>query len=117
MSHSFFFCCLFFNFNYFFSLSSYACIFRLGILRPNWVFDAWEKRNDTKFSATVEEVALNHKLKAFEGQRICFFGFSAEEKQHMIDILIENNGIPTDLEDPECSHVVSTFLLSFFGCF
>lgn len=36
----------------------------------------------------------------------------------MIDILIENNGIPTELEDPECSHVVSTiFVVLFFKFF
>lgn len=81
------------------------------------MFDAWEQRNDPNFSASIEEFSQNHKLKAFEGQRICFFGFSTDEKQHMIDILIENNGIPTDLEDPECSHVVSTsfsFVLVLF---
>ncbi|XP_050073881.1 protein ECT2 [Anopheles maculipalpis] len=84
----------------------YAMTFRLAIIRPNWVLEAWKNRHDPNFSATVETFTKLHRLKAFEGQKVCFFGFPEEEQQHMIDVLKTNGGIPTDLEDPECSHVV-----------
>nr|XP_040222614.2 protein ECT2 isoform X1 [Anopheles coluzzii] len=84
----------------------YAMTFRLAIIRPNWVLEAWKNRHDPNFSATIETFTKQHRLKAFEGQKVCFFGFPEEEQQHMIDVLRTNGGIPTDLEDPECSHVV-----------
>lgn len=84
----------------------YAMTFRLTVIRACWVYDAWEQRNDPSFSATEKLFTDAHRLKAFEGQRICFFGFPPDEHQHMIEILKVNGGIPTDLEDPECSHVI-----------
>ncbi|XP_052899301.1 protein ECT2 isoform X2 [Anopheles moucheti] len=84
----------------------YAMTFRLAIIRPNWVLEAWKNRHDPNFSATIETFTKLHRLRAFEGQKVCFFGFPEEEQQHMIDVLKTNGGIPTDLEDPECSHVV-----------
>ncbi|XP_017074033.1 protein ECT2 isoform X3 [Drosophila eugracilis] len=84
----------------------YAKTFRLTVVRPAWVFAAWEDRNSLEFDATQEIFTKTHRLKAFEGQKICFFGFPAEEHQHMVDVLLENGGVCAELEDPECSHVV-----------
>lgn len=84
----------------------YAMTFRLTVVRACWVYDAWERRNDPSFSATAKVFTDDHRLKVFEGQRICFFGFPPDEHQHMIEVLKDNGGIPTDMEDPECSHVI-----------
>ncbi|XP_055621069.1 protein ECT2 isoform X2 [Toxorhynchites rutilus septentrionalis] len=84
----------------------YAMTFRLAVVRPSWVLNAWQHRNESQFVANVEEFTKSHRLKAFEGQKICFFGFPSEEHQHMVDVLKMNGGIPADLDDPECSHVV-----------
>ncbi|XP_063700472.1 protein ECT2 isoform X2 [Culicoides brevitarsis] len=84
----------------------YAMTFRLPAIRPSWVTEAWESRDKEKFCAKEETFLREHKLKVFEGQKVCFFGFPPEEHQHMIDVLKSNGGIPTDMEDPECSHVV-----------
>lgn len=81
--------------------------FRLNVIRPNWVYQAWEQRDNIEFKAHEKAFTDSYRLKAFEGVRICLFGFAPDEEQHMIDVLSANNGIPTDLEDPECSHVVS----------
>ena len=91
--------------------------FRLSVVRAAWVYEAWNNRDNINFVATQEEYTKNHALKAFEGHRICFFGFANDEHQHMVDVLQSNGGIPTDLEDPECSHVVNTnylFIFSFY---
>ncbi|XP_063700471.1 protein ECT2 isoform X1 [Culicoides brevitarsis] len=84
----------------------YAMTFRLPAIRPSWVTEAWESRDKEKFCAKEETFLREHKLKVFEGQKVCFFGFPPEEHQHMIDVLKSNGGIPTDMEDPECSHVI-----------
>ncbi|XP_038117927.1 protein ECT2 isoform X2 [Culex quinquefasciatus] len=93
----------------------YAMTFRLAVVRPSWVEDAWSKRHDPNFTANVDEVLRPHRLKAFEGQKVCFFGFPPDEHQHMVDVLKENGGIPADLEDPQCSHVVMSNTGEHFG--
>lgn len=84
----------------------YAMTFRLTVVRPEWVHAAWEERDNLDFVATEDEFTRNHRIKRFEGQRVCFFGFSPEEHQEMVDILKSNGGIPVDLDDPTCSHVI-----------
>lgn len=84
----------------------YAKTFRLTVLRSQWVHDAWEKRDEPQFLATADDFTRDHKLKAFEGQKICFFGFPPDEHQHMLDVLRSNGGVPAELDDPDCSHVV-----------
>lgn len=53
-----------------------------------------------------------HKLKPFQGSRVCFLGFPADEQQHMSEILVENGGVLVELEDPSCTHVVSKIFTS-----
>lgn len=89
--------------------------FRLPAVRPTWVSEAWGCRDDENFCAKDETFIKQYKLKVFEGQRVCFFGFPIEEHQHMVDVLKMNGGVPTAMEDPECSHVVSDFLLLLFS--
>ncbi|SPP86966.1 protein ECT2 isoform X1 [Drosophila guanche] len=84
----------------------YAKTFRLSVVRPDWVYAAWADRDTLEFDATQESFTKTHRLKAFEGQKVCFFGFPADEHQHMVDVLLENGGVCASLEDPECSHVV-----------
>lgn len=79
----------------------------MTVVRPAWVYDAWKQRDETDFKATTEDFSKQHKLKAFEGQKVCFFGFPIDEEQHMIDVLKTNGGVLAELDDPDCSHVVS----------
>ncbi|XP_049800442.1 protein ECT2 isoform X3 [Schistocerca nitens] len=47
-----------------------------------------------------------HKMKPFVGARVCFYGFPDEERQHMTEILLQNGGEATDVEDGTSTHVV-----------
>lgn len=86
----------------------YARVFTLEVVRPAWVLDAWEHRDDgSKFVATVAAFAAPHRLKPFERQRICFLGFADDEHEHMTEVLVANGGVATQIDDPECTHVVS----------
>lgn len=86
----------------------YAMTFRLSVVRPDWVYNAWENRDVPNFSSISNDFIQHYGLKAFEGQKICFFGFNSEDHANMVKMLHEYGGIETNLEDPECSHVVST---------
>lgn len=81
-----------------------AALFRVPIMSATWVHDAWAMRTQVGFSATFN--MAEHKLKPFFGARVCFLGFPAEEQSHMAEILIENGGVVTDIDDSCCSHVV-----------
>ncbi len=89
----------------------YAMTFRLTVVRSDFVFKAWENRDAPNFCALQEDFTNDHRLKAFEGHRICFFGFNPEDKMHMTGLLRTYGGTETELNDPECSHVVSTEIL------
>lgn len=84
----------------------YAMTFRLTVVRADWVYAAWEQRDNAAFFATESDFSRIHRLKPFEGHRVCFYGFSPEEHQEMVEILKLNGGIPTDFDDPDCSHVI-----------
>lgn len=89
----------------------YAKTFRVSVVRPNWVLDAWERRNESDFSAIKIEFSKLYELQPFEGQKICFYGFANDEQQDMIDVLRTNGGTPAQLEDIDCSHIVSDLRL------
>lgn len=84
----------------------YAKIFGVTVVRATWIETAWEHRDELDFSANDATFIEAHKLKPFEGLRICFYGFSSDEHQEMVDVLKANGGIATDLKDPECSHLI-----------
>lgn len=46
---------------------------------------------------------------------MCFIGFSAEETEHMSQVLISNRGAVSSLDDPNCSHLVSFILIYFYN--
>lgn len=85
----------------------YAMTFRLAVIRPSWVHIAWEQRDHKSFQATEVDFTRPHRLKSFEGQKICFLGFPPDEHDHMVEILTTNGGCATTIEDVECTHVVS----------
>lgn len=84
----------------------YAKIFGVTVVQSKWIEAAWARRNEVDFAANDAQFIEAHRLKPFEGLKICFFGFSTEEHQEMIDVLKSNGGIPCDLNDPDCSHLI-----------
>ncbi|KAL9928039.1 protein ECT2-like [Glossina fuscipes fuscipes] len=84
----------------------YAKTFGLTVVRPAWVYAAWEQRDQLEFRADTEEFSNKYKLKCFEGQKICFVGFPADEHKLMLEMLETNGGVHVELGDSECSHIV-----------
>ncbi|XP_047360425.1 protein ECT2 isoform X9 [Vespa velutina] len=84
----------------------YAVIFRVPIMSMSWVTTLWSTRDDVSSYGNNEELITAHKLKPFFGAKVCFFGFPEEEKKHMCEVLQQQGGEATEIDDPNCTHVV-----------
>uniref|UniRef100_A0A1Y1K8R5 Protein ECT2 n=1 Tax=Photinus pyralis TaxID=7054 RepID=A0A1Y1K8R5_PHOPY len=84
----------------------YAATFKVPVMHQSWVFACWEQRFNPDFSATLDVVIAEHKLKPFHGAKVCFLGFPEDEDKHMAEVLESNGGSVTHLEDVDCTHVV-----------
>lgn len=60
---------------------------------------------------------MKNTLKIFEGTKVCWVGINSEEIIHMNEILNNNGGTVTTLDDANCTHVVSVLegLVSIFN--
>lgn len=84
----------------------YAATFKVPVMHQSWVFACWEQRFNLDFSAILDVVVAEHKLKPFHGAKVCFLGFPEDEDKHMAEVLESNGGSVTHLEDVACTHVV-----------
>ncbi|KAL0123377.1 hypothetical protein PUN28_005721 [Cardiocondyla obscurior] len=84
----------------------YADTFGLPIMSIDWVIALWNAKDDTSIYAKNEKLIATYKLKPFYGAKVCFSGFPEEEKKHMSEILEQQGGEPTEIDDPNCTHVV-----------
>ncbi|XP_057327656.1 protein ECT2 isoform X3 [Microplitis mediator] len=92
----------------------YAVTFRVPIMSMNWVVALWDAKNDATSYGNNEDVINHFKLKPFFGARVCFFGFPEDEKRHMCEVLQQQGGEPTEIDDPECSHVIIDLNSQYF---
>lgn len=53
------------------------------ILTPNWILQAWERRDEVSFHAGDEEFRTEYKVPPFQDCILSFLGFSDEEKANM----------------------------------
>ena len=83
----------------------YAASFNVPIMATSWVTSAWENRHNVGYSSMDSKVISECKLK-FGGARVCFMGFRVEEIEEMSQVLINNQGVVSSIDDPECTHLV-----------
>ncbi|XP_050428640.1 protein ECT2 isoform X3 [Adelges cooleyi] len=86
--------------------SQYAYLHEIPVVGSSWLHEAWKRRNELGFLASNSSFVSEHKLKPFHGAKICFTGFTEEERTHMVDVLLQNGGTPVDENDAECTHLV-----------
>ncbi|XP_050493391.1 epithelial cell transforming 2 pebble isoform X2 [Bombus vancouverensis nearcticus] len=84
----------------------YAVTFRVPIMSMEWVTALWNAKDDISSYGNNEELITTYKLKPFFGAKVCFFGFPDEEKRHMCEVLQQQGGESTEIDDPNCTHVV-----------
>ncbi|KAL5236435.1 hypothetical protein ACI65C_003845 [Semiaphis heraclei] len=88
--------------------SQYAYLHEIPVIGSSWLHAAWERRDEIDFKAINSSFFSEHKLKPFHGAKICFSGFTEEERSHMVDVLLQNGGTPiSDENDTECTHMVT----------
>ncbi|KAK0179332.1 hypothetical protein PV327_005095 [Microctonus hyperodae] len=85
----------------------YAVTFRVPVMSMNWVVALWDAKDDIGSYGNNDNFIEHFKLKPFFGARICFFGFPEDEKKHMCEVLQQQGGESTEIDDPECTHVVT----------
>ncbi|KAK0082478.1 hypothetical protein PV325_010315 [Microctonus aethiopoides] len=85
----------------------YAVTFRVPIMSMNWVVALWDAKDDIGSYGNNDNFIEPFKLKPFFGARVCFFGFPEDEKKHMCEVLQQQGGESTEIDDPECTHVVT----------
>ncbi|XP_003242704.1 protein ECT2 isoform X3 [Acyrthosiphon pisum] len=87
--------------------SQYAYLHEIPVIGSSWLHAAWERRDEMEFKAINSSFFSEHKLKPFHGAKICFSGFTEEERSHMVDVLLQNGGTPIEDEnDSEITHLV-----------
>ncbi|KAG0717993.1 Protein ECT2 [Chionoecetes opilio] len=83
----------------------YANTFNIPIMGEDWVRAAWAHRDEV--GARASSKAMNkYKLKVFQNLRIVLVGFTEEDRSQMEDLVHQNGGFITPLEDPSATHVV-----------
>ncbi|CAL4094312.1 unnamed protein product [Meganyctiphanes norvegica] len=83
----------------------YAVTFNIPVMGEDWVKAAWAHRDEVQIRANSE--AMNkYKLRVFHNLRIVLIGFPDDERDQMEDLLKQNAGTPTTLEDITATHVV-----------
>ncbi|KAG8511515.1 Protein ECT2, partial [Galemys pyrenaicus] len=53
------------------------------IMKPEWIYKAWERRNEPDFCAAADDFRNEFKVPPFQGCILSFLGFSDEEKANM----------------------------------
>ncbi|XP_072745848.1 uncharacterized protein Pbl isoform X3 [Anoplolepis gracilipes] len=92
----------------------YADTFGLPIMSVEWVVALWNAKDDVSSYADNEQLIATYKLKPFYGAKVCFSGFPEEEKKHMCEVLEQQGGESTEINDPSCTHVVVDIPGSFY---
>lgn len=85
----------------------YALTFRLNVVRPSWISEAWNNRHEDGFQAKNEKFSVDHRLKIFENCRVAFIGFTEPERVNMSNLLRSYNGVEVPSDDENCTHKVS----------
>nr|XP_039336244.1 protein ECT2 isoform X4 [Saimiri boliviensis boliviensis] len=76
------------------------------IMKPEWIYKAWERRNEQDFCAAVDDFRNEFKVPPFQDCVLSFLGFSDEEKTNMEEMTEMQGGKYLPLGDERCTHLV-----------
>ncbi|XP_028650424.1 protein ECT2 isoform X1 [Erpetoichthys calabaricus] len=94
------------------SYSTHGEKFRLAvcmgipILKADWIYKAWEKRNEVNFCAADERFRTDFKVPPFQDCILSFLGFSEEDKKNMEEMTEMQGGKYLEVGDERCTHLV-----------
>ncbi|XP_045707956.1 protein ECT2 isoform X3 [Phyllostomus hastatus] len=76
------------------------------IMKPEWIYKAWERRNELDFCASVDDFRNEFKVPPFQDCILSFLGFSDEEKTNMEEMTEMQGGSYLPVGDDRCTHLI-----------
>ncbi|KAL2804696.1 protein ECT2 isoform c, partial [Daubentonia madagascariensis] len=76
------------------------------IMKPEWIYKAWERRNEQDFCAAVDDFKNEFKVPPFQDCVLSFLGFSDEEKTNMEEMTEMQGGNYLPVGDERCTHLI-----------
>ncbi|XP_033618414.1 protein ECT2 isoform X4 [Fukomys damarensis] len=76
------------------------------IMKPDWIYKAWERRNEQDFCAAVDDFRNEFKVPPFQDCILSFLGFSDEEKTNMEEMTEMQGGNYLPVGDERCTHLI-----------
>ncbi|KAM6326649.1 protein ECT2 isoform 4-T4 [Podargus strigoides] len=76
------------------------------IVKAEWIYKAWEKRNEIDFCAADDDFRNQFKVPPFQDCMLSFLGFSDDEKANMEEMTEMQGGRYLPVGDERCTHLV-----------
>ncbi|ETE68426.1 Protein ECT2, partial [Ophiophagus hannah] len=76
------------------------------IMKAEWIYRSWERKNDIDFCAADEEFRKEFKVPPFQDCILSFLGFSEEEKKNMEEMTEMQGGQYLPVGDERCTHLI-----------
>ncbi|XP_049484518.1 protein ECT2 isoform X4 [Panthera uncia] len=76
------------------------------IMKPEWIYKAWERRSEQDFCASVDDFRNEFKVPPFQDCILSFLGFSDEEKTNMEEMTEMQGGNCLPVGDERCTHLI-----------
>ncbi|NXI43471.1 ECT2 protein, partial [Galbula dea] len=76
------------------------------IVKAEWIYKAWEKRNEIDFCAADDDFRNQFKVPPFQDCMLSFLGFSDDEKANMEEMTEMQGGQYLPVGDERCTHLV-----------
>ncbi|XP_064521932.1 protein ECT2 isoform X1 [Pseudopipra pipra] len=76
------------------------------IMKTEWIYKAWEKRNEIDFCAADDDFRSQFKVPPFQDCMLSFLGFSDDEKANMEEMTEMQGGHYLPVGDERCTHLV-----------
>ncbi|XP_047915547.1 protein ECT2 isoform X2 [Anser cygnoides] len=76
------------------------------IMKAEWIYKAWEKRNEIDFCAVDDDFRNQFKVPPFQDCMLSFLGFSDEERANMEEMTEMQGGHYLPVGDERCTHLV-----------
>ncbi|XP_053808075.1 protein ECT2 isoform X2 [Vidua chalybeata] len=78
----------------------------IPIVKAEWIYKAWEKRNEIDFCAADDDFRNQFKVPPFQDCMLSFLGFSDDEKANMEEMTEMQGGHFLPVGDERCTHLV-----------
>uniref|UniRef100_A0A8C5K0Z5 Ect2 oncogene n=1 Tax=Jaculus jaculus TaxID=51337 RepID=A0A8C5K0Z5_JACJA len=76
------------------------------VMKPEWIYKAWDRRNEQDFCAAVDDFRNEFKVPPFQGCTLSFLGFSDEERTNMEEMTEMQGGHYLPVGDARCTHLI-----------